>query len=128
MFSHALRRTVLKYKSFSNILRNSLSSVGPNSNQNLGFSVLRVDENGTKTSLFVPMIQFLKEKMHARDLLTLGISHKGYQSSDSTEDVNEVRPSPPLLLPRRNSIIASFGTIKSIIYTDHILIIGISYE
>jgi hypothetical protein len=84
--------------------------------------VLKVDRNGLKTTQFVPMIQFLREKMHARDLLALGISHEGAQSSDSSGYGSD-QSTPPLLLPRGHSIIASFGSIKTIIYTDHILII-----
>ena len=94
------------------------SSARDNSH-NLGFSVLKVDSDGLKTSQFVPMITFLREKVHARDLLALGISHEGTSSnSDSYSSTT------PMLLPRGNSIIASFGSIKTVIYHDHILIIG----
>ena len=88
--------------------------------------MFRVDNDGTTSSSFIPMNSFLREKMHARDLLALGMSHQydSHHNEQEAERYKDVRPSPPMLLPRINSIIASFSSIKTIIYSDHVLIIG----
>lgn len=92
-----------------------------------GLSVLRVNSAGQVDSLYITVDKFLREKMmHARDLLALGVTHSngtGTGIYNKHQDMEETHNNRPLLLPRANSLIASFGNIRTIIYKDHVLII-----
>ena len=116
---------------------NNNNNPNPNVNQQTGLSVLRVNSSGQVDSLYITVDKFLREKtMHARDLLALGITHSNSnvaygsglynqhnQHHDIEETYNTYKPTSPLLLPRANSLIVSFGNIRTIIYRDHVLIL-----
>jgi hypothetical protein len=73
--------------------------------------VVTMDASGQLQKESIPMKQAMKG-MHARDILALGVS---------SVELDQRRPSPPVLLPRGNSIFVSFGNIKAVIHPDSLI-------
>lgn len=65
------------------------------------------------------MIDLLK-RMHARDLMALGIKRPDV---DPAQHQHQSRTSSPMLFPRKESFLASFANIKVIVHSNEVLVL-----
>ena len=120
MYSGSLKSIALLLKSTRCFLRSPARSVSDNTHKS--FPCLIMTSDGTVTRSSLTFEDCKKEGMHVRDFFALNLFADVVSAHYADQNVNLCVTSQFFCLPRSKFIITSMGNIKSIIYSDRVII------